>query len=116
MAESKLITHFKPQIELIITDKISHGYTAGELQESLSNHQWWWSDSIYKKVKLHLDNADMTIVGWCNAVEGITGSDSAFLDELRSCFNEVIGSMEYAEEVQAQDDQRELHHEHKVAV
>lgn len=112
---TNLINHFRPQIVSIIADKFSQGYTARELTEPLSNRLWWWQDDLYSTEKLHCDSAEMTVQGWCNAVELITGSDLAFLEELRLCYTGVIMAGEaeraYLVEQDAMQEQLKLNYE-----
>lgn len=108
------LTHFQPQLESIIAEKLAQGYTLSELAEPLLNHKWWWNDDLYRLMPLHYENAHMSLLAWCNAFELATGSPTYFEDNIRMMLDGIIWdkliNVEQIEQVE------EYKHELEVAV
>lgn len=106
---NELHEHFQPQLDEFIADKLSWICPPESLLEPLDNIMYWWQDSQYKDIKLHYDHADMTLVAWMNAVEIITGSDTAFnLDLIQQLRNTIERQWEIKVRDWAEDYKEEM--------
>jgi hypothetical protein len=112
------VDHFQDQIELIVSDKLSQGYTLKELTSPLSNKLYWWKDDLYRNEKLHYEHANMTIVAWCNTVDLLQGSESEqrFLDDLADLIYKAADNHQYRLEIERMEGQEKLNHEHRSRV
>lgn len=84
--------YIQPQLESIIDELIFQGYTASELQEPLTNINWWWNMAPYDKVTIDCDGMAGSIKHVLRAVELFTGDSSSFNLDLMECVSCAIES------------------------
>lgn len=75
---NNLHLYIQPQLELIIDELISAGYTAQCLSEPLTNINWWWNESPYDKAVIDCDGMRGTFKHLLRTVELITGEYTLF--------------------------------------
>jgi hypothetical protein len=105
-----------PQINEIITDLFDKGYYPDDLTKPFSNKLFWDQSIPYESAKLNFDHAEMSLTGWINAAELITGSDESFNTMLIEAFkNAITEQWELRMAVLVGDGYNilELHAEHK---
>lgn len=74
--------YFQPQLDSIISELLSESCQPHCLLEPLNNTLYWWVQKPYTDMTLHYEHAEMSIVGWLNTIELITGSDEQFNSDL----------------------------------
>jgi hypothetical protein len=99
--------HLKPQLSEVIADLHNKGWTDAELLEKLNNREYWVTLEPFRSEVFNYENAKFTLLELSNIFEMVTGSDTAFLNELNSHVRSLL-NVEYEAEVTVAEGQREL--------
>lgn len=99
--------HLQPQITEFIADLHSQGWTDAEIAKSLDNRMYWVTEAPFRGEVFNYESAKFTLQALCNTVELLTGSDTAFVNELNGHVRSLL-NVGYDQEVVAAEAQREL--------
>jgi hypothetical protein len=99
--------NLKPQLSEFIADLHSQGWTDAELSDKLNNRLYWVTEAPFRGEVFNYESARFTLHQLCNIVDMLTGSDTAFVNELNGHIRSLL-NVGYEQDVATQESQREL--------
>lgn len=110
-----LLTHIQPQLDEMVNDLFFNGHLLEELTKPLKNKLYWWDHEIYRKAKLRADHAELTFIGWLNAVEYLGMNVEAFNASLIESIQSTI-EIQWDIRMKEQQEDMTVEIEHELAV